>query len=545
MRASAISLVLMLGFACKSDDPDPAGDGPGTEPTGATGLATDDTATVDDLFAAEPSLRAPAALVGGAREVVVSADAAVPLEVRWAGVDGERVVRWAPATDFAVPLVGLRPDADYTVTLTLDPDGAADARTLPLTGDPLPVNLPELDVLTLEAAGVSPGHTLFAATTPGVVAAWLLLLDPEGIPVWWAYSATRLGDLRLTEQGTLLGLGDFDIVELDWLGTERLHYTTQPFGTATPIDVDLVHHEIYPLADGHLLTLDQANVTVDDLPIAYDQLGTGGEALVVDNGIVELDATGQVVRRVALTDLLPTSRIGWNSLDPVPTAGGALDWAHANAVVPDTDGSWVVCLRHQDALVKIGTDDGLDWILGDPAGWTAPWSKQLLAPVGEVVWPYHPHAPELSQEADGLHILLFDNVNDGHTPYTPAPAVPRSSRLVEYRVDEKARTVEELWSYELERDGPLAAFALGDADRLDNGHVLGVWGMLSAEKGTDNLDQGRGNLSARIAEIDPTTGDVVFDLRVGDTRARVPEGWTVYRAARLPQLFPTAQSESP
>jgi hypothetical protein len=440
--------------------------------------------------------------------------------------------------------VGLRPDTLHTVTVVLDPDGAADTRSLPLGGDPLPENLPELDVLTLDPAGVSPGHTVFVVTTPNAPAAWLLLLDPEGIPVWWMVSETRLGDLRLTEQGTLIGLGDFDIVELDWLGTEHIHYTTQPLGTGTRLDIDLVHHEVVPLADGHLLTLDQRVVPVDDLPAAYDDLSTLRAADIVDNGIVELDASGAVVRRVDLADLLPTSRIGFDSLDPQALLGGALDWAHANAVVPDSDGGWVVSLRHQDALVKIDVDGQIAWILGDPAGWPAPWSDALLAPVGEVVWPYHQHAPELSREADGLHIRVFDNVNDGHTPYTPAPKAPRPSRLVEFLVDEVAGTVEPVWAFELEEEGPLAAFALGDADALDNGHVLGVWGMLCAENGATNLSQGRGNLSARIAEVDPVTGTVVFDLRVGDTRARVPEGWTVYRAERLPRLHPTAIAET-
>jgi hypothetical protein len=548
MRASPIPLLLLLGAtACPRAEVDPTDAPSPPGPSGATGLDTETSHTgqPDDLFATPPELRTPDALVGGAREVVVSARASVPLEVRWAGPAGERGVRWPAATDFRVPLVGLRPEAEYTVTLVLDPDGDADHRTLALTGDPLPVNLPELDVLTLVPGATAQGHTLFAATTPGVLAAWLLLLDPEGVPVWWAYSSTRLGDLRLTDQGTLLGLGDFDIVELDWLGVEQLHYTSQPLGTATPIDVALVHHEVHPLPDGHLLTLDQSPVAVDDLPAAYDDLGSGRSATVADNGVVELDPTGQVVRRVALAELLPTSRIGWNSLDPVPAVGGALDWVHANAVVPDADGGWVVSLRHQDAVVKIGADGELAWILGDPAGWPAPWSDALLSPVGEVVWPYHQHAPQLQQDADGLHVLLFDNVNDGHTPYTAAPAAQRPSRLVEYRVDEAAGTVEQLWAYELEPDGPLAAFALGDADRLDNGHVLGVWGMLSEEGGATNLDQGRGNLSARIAEIDPRSGDVLFDLRVGDTRSRVPEGWSVYRAERLPRLFPTATSESP
>jgi len=522
-----LTVLCCLSFACRQDDDD----GVPSE-TGAV-----------DLFAAEPAVTPPETLVGGARRVVVEALEPAELTLQLDGPGGIRTVTWPADTSFDVPLVGLRAQAAHTLTLTLASDGTSSTRTVDVTGDTAPPNLPQIDVLTLDPTRVS-GHTLFAASSPSSPGAWLLLLDAEGVPVWWSFQQVRLGGLELTDDGTLLGLGDYDILELDWLGETVMHLTSRddgPGGIPVP-DASFLHHEVLRTDDGRLLALDHVALDVPDLPADYDDLGTLGPATIADDRVLELDDAGNVLQAWSLAERLPTSRISFDSLEPAPALGTALDWAHANAIEPDDDGGMVVSLRHQDALVKLDAKGDVAWILGDPAGWPSPWSDQLLAADGPVVWPYHQHAPELRREADGLHVLLFDNVNQGHTPYTASDG-ERPSRLVEYVVDEVAGTVRQAWSFELDDEGPLAAIALGDADHVADGHVLGVWGLLTAEDGTPNGQRGRGNLSARIAEVDPTTDTVVFDLRIGSIRSTSTDGWSVYRAARLPRLHPQATSE--
>lgn len=523
----------LLALACN-------GPGEATLRPGPADSGTPPTPPAPALFAAEPVATAPSAPVGGARTLHVEATQPAVLELALRGIEGVRRWTWPAATVHDVPIVGLRPDAPYTLEVTLVADIGSAQRTLDLVGDPWPSGTPDLEWLALDPSQVH-GDTLFSVTTPDADGAWALLLDRSGVPVWWALLDTRLGDLRPTDAGTLIGLGEFTILEVDWLGNEVRRWASAPGLPGDRLPVDLVHHEAWPLPDGGLLTLDQAVVAADAVPVAYDALDTFSPATVVDNGVVELDADGELVRRVALSDVLPTTHVGWNSLDPT-ALGGALDWVHANAVGLDDDGGWIVSLRHLDAVIKLDADGELVWILGDPAGWPAPWSERLLQPEGDLRWPYHPHAPEVTRIDGELRVLLFDNGNEGHTPYTPAPRAVPPSRLVEYVVDEAAGTVRQRFAYEHPVDGPLEAFALGDADRLPDGQVLGVWGMLAAEGGVDHEAAGRGGLSARIVQIDPLTGEVPFDLRVGSARAERPGGWSVYRAARLdgtaPQVLP-------
>jgi len=529
-------LAVVSVVACSGPDEAPGEVPAPTDSTGDTAPTGDSGTSSASLFAAEPVAALPAALIGGARQLSVEATEPAALVVALTGPEGTRTWSWPEAASHEVPIVGMRAGAPYELTVTLQSAAATEQRVLPLTGDPWPANVPELQLLAVDPGGLN-GHTLFTATSPDYDAAWALLLDEAAQPVWWALLETRLGDLRRTDDDTLLGLGDFDIVELDWLGRELRHWSSIPNSPHTRLAIDLVHHEAFPLPDGGVLTLDQALVDVPDLPVSYTELDQLQPTTVIDNGVVELDATGEVVRRVPLTDVLQTSRVGFNSLDP--TALGAPDWAHANAVVPDDDGGWVVSLRHQDALVKIDDQGELVWILGDPSGWVAPWSDALLTPEGDLSWPYHPHAPELRRVDGELRVLLFDNGNEGHTPYTAGPPSPPASRLVEFAVDESAGTVRELWAYEHADGAPLAAFALGDADRLDEGDVLGVWGMLDAEGGVANTSTGRGNLSARLVQVDPSTGQIALDLRVGSSLSGAAGGWSVYRAERL--VWPEAQ----
>ena len=37
--------------------------------------------------------------------------------------------------------------------------------------------------------------------------------------------------------------------------------------------------------------------------------------------------------------------------------------------------------RHQSAIIKIGRDKKVKWILASPEGWKKPWADKLLAPV--------------------------------------------------------------------------------------------------------------------------------------------------------------------
>ena len=62
--------------------------------------------------------------------------------------------------------------------------------------------------------------------------------------------------------------------------------------------------------------------------------------------------------------------------------GPGRNWAHVNSVDYDpTDDSIIISSRHQSAVVKIGRDKKIKWILASPEGWKKGWAEKVLTPV--------------------------------------------------------------------------------------------------------------------------------------------------------------------
>ena len=118
--------------------------------------------------------------------------------------------------------------------------------------------------------------------------------------------------------------------------------------------------------------------------------------------------------------------------------------------------------RHQSAIIKIGRDKKVKWILGAPQGWKSPWKEKLLTPVdasgkplvcsetaceGEFDWTWTQHTAWRIDEKstkDELLITVFDN-GDGRGMDQPALAEDKYSRGVIYRINQKQGTVEQIW----------------------------------------------------------------------------------------------------
>ena len=202
--------------------------------------------------------------------------------------------------------------------------------------------------------------------------------------------------------------------------------------------------------------------------------------------VIEVARDGTVRQRWSIADAIDPSRIGWQSLQD--DALGK-DWAHANSVVVDpSDGGLVVSLRHQDAVIKLDRQTGaLVWILSNPDGWRPPYTDRLLQGSEGTTWPYHQHAAMVTDEG---HILMFDNGNfDRTTPYSGTDdGEGYYSRMVEYRIDPDAGTVDEVWSHHQTSTGPLFSGTFGDADRLE-GTRLGVFGRMYTDAGVSKRER--------------------------------------------------------
>lgn len=511
MRRTLHALVLLVG--CTPTDPD--------------------TRQGDDAFADGPTLTRPGPHIGGVRVLTLSLIAPGTVQAR---VKGSPAVWTSPEdTDHSLVLAGLPVDELLQVEITAEVAGIRSQRTLEIdTLDEWPSPRPRFEVLAHDPDRVEPGFTLLTTARPdtGVGVAWVL--DPDLRPVWWLANPFTFGDARISPRGTLL-LTTWDALEVDWDGTLLRRWATRnPSPDDIPLPIGAVHHELYPLDGDRFLTLGLAPATAPSYPRDLDQLDDLAEDVpIVDTPVVEFSGEGEILRSVALADVLDTARVGFFSLDRV--ARGGFDWVHGNGVIEDPrDGRWIVSSRHQSAVFKLDPDTGeLLWILGDPAGWSDDFAPLLLQADRDDLWPYAQHAPELQK--DGT-LVLFDNGNHGGTPYT-APRRPEGSRVVAYEIDEEARTVRERWSM----SHGLFSSALGDADvQPQTGNVLAVYGFLRGDEDGLNADHGRGRRSTRIIESHPDAPDERFlDLRIWGPKAKAPLGWSVYRAERLP-TFPPA-----
>ena len=151
-------------------------------------------------------------------------------------------------------------------------------------------------------------------------------------------------------------------------------------------------------------------------------------------------------------------------------SGAGRNWAHINSVDYDeTDDSIIISSRHQSAIIKIGRDKKVKWILGSHEGWKTPYQDKLLQPVdkngkpikcegskceGDFDWTWTQHTgwkvrSELSK-GDVIYISAFDN-GDARGMEQPALPEMKYSRAVVYKVDQKKMTVEQVWEYGKER----------------------------------------------------------------------------------------------
>ena len=471
--------------------------------------------------------------------------------------------RVASSDSHVVPILGLRPDRTHMVrVMVIDDRGRRfTSGILEVETDPLPEDFPPIDVRISNPTRMEPGVTMFEPTyrsmdNEEVDDHFLVAIDAVGEVVWYYRAEHPVSDARRLQNGNLLyrtGRAG-PLYEIDMLGNRvsEWHTNRTPDDQVAPdsiyVDTDTLHHETFETRSGNIVAISTELRTYDNYPTS-DSLVDAPSAVseVLGDVIIEFNPQGEVLREMLLLDFLDPYRIGYNSLD---WGGGwrvlfpqeeetypRRDWAHANAVILDASERYaIVSLRHQDAVVKIDWhNEELVWILGNHNGWAPQWQDYLLQPKGELLWPYHQHAPMITPTGT---ILLFDNGNYRASPFEePMPPSESFSRAVEYQIDEETMEVSEVWSYGKPGDESFFARFLGDADWMPlTGNVLINYGGLVSDETGQPIVDGPGHNWVRILEVtrdDPS--EEVFELVIDD---EPPRGWSVYRAERLPSLYP-------
>ena len=479
--------------------------------------------------------------------------------------DGER--RWAvdtgqsATTSHVVPILGMRPDRTHLIRVVVtDEDGGTNtSEAFEVTTGPLPDDFPPIDVRVSEPDRMEPGVTMFEPIYRSEDDSerdhhLLVAVDDTGEVVWYYKAGQPASDARRLQNGNLLyrtGRAG-PLFEIDMLGNLvsqwHVNRTSEEVVGANSIQVDTatLHHETFETPSGTILALSSELRTYDSYPTSdTDPDATRAPSEVLGDVLVEFSRQGDVLREIKLLDLVDPYRIGYNSLGwggwralfPEEQTHPRRDWAHANAVVMDARERYaIVSLRQQDAVVKIDWDSGeVVWILGNHDGWGPEWQDYLLRPMGDLLWPYHQHAPMITPNDT---VLMFDNGNYRARPFDdPMPASDSFSRAVEYRIDEDNMEVAEVWSYGGPGDETFFARFLGDADWMpQTGNVLVNYGGLVSDAAGMPIVDGAGHNWVRIVEVThDAPAEKVFELFIDDER---PAGWSVARVERLPSLYP-------
>lgn len=493
-------------------------------------------------------------------ELTAVTDGPVRLAITLRGEDHELVVtEREPAVEHSVPLLGLRPDRRYEVLLAdaeAEAGGGEPATVGAVRTEPLPDDMPPIEVITSEVDRMAPGLTMFNQvyrSAPGEDGfedeGWLTAVDETGEVVWYHRERLNIQDANRLDDGDLLVLSDETGVRqltptgevvAEWRGTSPgTPEDGYGFGIGAEnvieVDINSMHHDAQETDDGDILTLSRLIREVEyDEPLCEGDDDFDGTEDLVGEAVVLYDKdSGEVIWEYSLFDVIdpaddprrPRGDYCVGYLDRHFPDADPRDWTHSNAVTLSPDGrTYLVSARHTDEMIALRAVDEPD----GPAG-SLRWQ---LGPDGDFdltaggLWFWHPHAPEW---LDDDTVLIYDNGNgrlDADRAY---------SRAVIYDIDTDRMTATQVWEHVMP-DRLYASF-LGDSDMVDGpsgDNVLITHGGQISDCDPPNDDERA--VHGEIVEVERASGEIVFHLATDDFERCV--GWAIYRAERIPQIHP-------
>lgn len=434
-----------------------------------------------------------------------------------------------------VPVFGLYPDFNNTVELTFtDNNGNERGKTqVKIKTAALPASFPGQRLVTSNPQKMEPGVNLISymgeseidLSVPYMVDCngdlrWVLLLktSPDLNKL-----AASIG-IKRTKKGTFIA-GDMNanrLVELDMFGNLLRQWDILKLGY-------IFHHEITEALNGnYLITVTKASAKLSN-----------GQPRINDF-IIEFDPlSGTVVKEWDLANLVDSSRV--LAPDPAmpPQFGqNATNWAHNNSVT-EMGNDILATMRYQ-GIFSFTRSGKLRWIVSPHKYWGPAYQPFLLTPIdesgniintdavknGDAVaagfdWAWGPHTPVVLSND---HILVFDNGYNRNWVSNWASNGSNYSRVVEYKIDETKKTVQQVWSYGKDRGEACFSPAMSGVQYLSQSkNILFCPGM--------NIQTAQGK-GGRIVEVNPVTKEVVFELEITAT-----SGSGFHRAIRIP-LYP-------
>jgi arylsulfate sulfotransferase len=540
----------------------------GVEASGTEAQARDRLRGGNSLFAAQPTVRGNpierAPLIA-----IIEFESTTDVEAVVEITDGQR--EWeqpweaGPTRQHSIVVMGLRPDGQHILRVRVQTPDAKEVQfsdPLVFQTPPLPDSFPPLKTTVANPSKMEPGVTLFAVnlwseSVSMLDYGYIVAVDQTGEVVWFCNTGDRIADMRVLENGHILYQhGSYRYAyEIDLLGRDHRRWvatnlTYPPDEESIGVEVDTMHHDLFEIPNGNLMTITTELRRFEEYPTSeFDPDAPWAPAYVVCDRVIEFEpTTGDIKDQLHLTNLLDRRRFGYMALSNfwkdkydhlIDNGEQARDWSHANGLLylPE-ENAIIVSFRHLDCIMKIDwKTKRIRWILGNPDGWGKAWRKYLLRPVGEVEWTYHQHSPQITPRGT---LMVYDNGNYRARPFRKATLAPdNQSRVVEFKIDEQAMTVEQVYEFRgVDGDHFYCPFYC-EADWLPRtGNILVTdGGHIELADGTPDDNVPAERQWARIFEI--TRGaapEKVFELTC-DSGLGSSFGWSIYRANRLPNLY--------
>ncbi len=490
---------------------------------------------VEELVTEITVTRNPSGFAPLTAEIALTTARPVTAEIVVPGREGELTdVRKRfndPFTQAVLPVLGLYPEVTNTVLLRFfEPDGTLIGELEhEIAAQAITFATPRITIEVADTESMKPGMNLvsYFGQSRSTDAQIPFMFDAAGSIRWY---------LDYSSHPTLSNLF-YDV------GVERLANGNLYFGdgsTGQIVEVDMLGHVIrtWPLP-GHGF-----HHNVIEKPNGNFLVTTNKHGLpTIEDHILEIDReSGAIVQVWDLNESLDNRRRSWST--------NRRDWFHANGLVYDPADDTIIVSGRVQGTVKLNRNNEVIWILAPHRGWNtsgsgADLSTRLLQPLDssgipitdpgvldgtsnheEFEWAWYQHAPEMTPRGT---LLLFDNGDNRN--YGLASGGPYS-RAVEYRIDEEAMTVQQVWQYGKERRGSTFAGIVSDVDyhlREDN-----VVFMPGANHDADGPN-------GKTIEVDYTTKRVVFEAVIRPSEAMY--GITFHRVERLP-LYPRQRQSS-
>jgi len=371
----------------------------------------------------------------------------------------------------SIPVLGLYADTINTVNIKLVTDksdiytGKIDLKTAPL-----PAFFPTIEISKIDRKKMEPGFHLveMLIANNGKFLSYTIMFDDNGDIRWFmdmsdvgqiVYSALRI------RSGNWLYLSWIDLWELSDLGEEVHHERMWKYAG---------DHDIIELSNGHLLmggSKKDAGVVRGDgykTPTRFDY-------------VIEWDRKAN--RGVKEWDLGKNLDIDRSVYPPDYSIDTKADWFHLNSIALAPDSSLLVSGRHQ-GVIKVDKHNNVKWILAPHKGWGKAGregkgfetSTYLLTAVDSLGNPYAKQVQLGNEGANGFewstgqhaltvldngNLLLFDNGLSRNLD-----AKPSYSRAVEYKINEKEKTVQQVWQYGKSRGLGMYSPITSDVDVL-------------------------------------------------------------------------------